>query len=69
MTLGEAVRRRRLMHAYRDRAAANARLTEASSAFRRRAQEQVDAGRPELARPYLEEADLFDSAVRALPAL
>jgi hypothetical protein len=63
------IRRRRLIQAQRQRMAANGALYEAARDLRRRAQEQVDAGHPELAVPYLDEVSLFEDAVRAVPAL
>lgn len=40
----------------------NAELSEAASDLRARAQVFVQTGRPESARPFLEEAELFESA-------
>jgi hypothetical protein len=69
VTVGHLLRRRR---AVRDRAealAANDALFDAARDFRRRAQVQLNAGHPELARPFLDEAELFESAAQRVPGL
>lgn len=69
MTLTDAIRRRRLIHARRERDATNARLRGVGRDLRRQAQAELNAGHPERAQPYLEEARMFEGAVRAVPAL
>jgi hypothetical protein len=69
MTLSEAIRHRRMAHARRDRAVATAALFDTANSFRRQAEAQVNAGHPELAEPFLDEAELFESAARSAPGL
>jgi hypothetical protein len=69
VSVSELIRRRRMIQANRHRLAANDGLFDAARDLRRRAQQQVNAGHPELARPYLDEAELFESAAQPLPAL
>lgn len=65
----EAIRRRRVMHAVRDRAAANAALLSVGRDLRGRAAEELASGHPERAEPFLAEARVFEDAVQPLPAL
>jgi hypothetical protein len=69
MTVTDAIRRRRLIHARRERDAANARLRGVGRDLRRMAQAELNAGHPERAQPYLDEAVVFEGAVRGVPAL
>lgn len=69
MTVGQLLRRRRAIRDQAETLAANDALHDAARHFRRRAQEQINAGHPELARPYLDEAELFDSAVTPVRGL
>lgn len=69
MTVGELIRHRRLVRRTRADAAASAALRATAAEFRARAQQQVDAGHPELARPFLDEAEMFESAARPGPGL
>jgi hypothetical protein len=69
VTWRAALRRRRAVRDLTDALAANDALFDAARTFRRRAQEQLNAGHPELAQPYLDEAELFESATQALPGL
>lgn len=65
----EAVRRRRLIHATRERAARNQALRQVASGLRASAEEEFRAGHPERALPYLDEAAVFEGAVQPLPVL
>lgn len=70
MTSPAAVlRRRRAIARYADRRHANDRLRSVGGDLRRAAQPMLDAGRPDLAQPYLDEAELFESAAQPLPSL
>jgi hypothetical protein len=62
VSVGALIRHRRLVQRTRADAAATAALREAAAEFRARAAEEVAAGRPELARPFLDEAEMFESA-------
>ena len=66
MTVGDLIRHRRLIHRQRADAASSAALREAAAEFRRRAAAQPA---PELAQPFLDEAELFESAAGRRPAL
>lgn len=68
-TLAAQARRRRRVAAHVEALRANDALFEAARTFRRQAQAQLNAGHPELAAPYLDEAELFESAVQAVPGL
>lgn len=69
MTMTQALRHRRAVRDHREALAFNAALTDAASGLRRRAQAQIAAGHPELARPFLSEVALFESAVQPVPGL
>jgi hypothetical protein len=62
VTVGALIRHRRLVQRTRADATASAALREAAAEFRARAAEEVAAGHPELARPFLDEAEMFESA-------
>jgi hypothetical protein len=69
MTAAELIRRRRAVRTHRDALRTNDALWDTARDFRRRAQEQINAGRPELAAPYLDEARLFEGAAQTVPGL
>jgi hypothetical protein len=69
VTAADLLRRRRAVRDHRDALAANDALFDAARDFRRRAQAQINAGHPELARPFLDEAELFEGAVQSVPGL
>lgn len=65
--LGAAValsRRRRAVARQQQLLRANDSLADAARPLRREAQVYLNAGRPDLAAPYLEEAELFESAMQ-----
>lgn len=63
------LRRRRAILRRIERARSNDALFAAGRELRREAQVYVNAGRPDLAQPYVEEAELFESAAQPLPGL
>lgn len=63
------LRRRRMLRDHYDTLRANDGLYDVSRDLRRRAQAQINAGHPERAVPYLDEARLFESAVQPVPGL
>ena len=67
MSPAATLRYRRARLARAETARTRAGLSDAASGLRSLAQEQIDAGRPDLARPYLDEVALFEGAVRRLP--
>lgn len=69
VTLAQLLTRRRAVHRHRLALAANDALFSTARDLRRRAQEEVNAGHPELARPFLDEAELFESAASRPPGL
>lgn len=69
MSTAELIRRRRAVRAHRETLQANDALFMAGRDLRRRAQQLINEGRPELAAPYLDEAGLFDSAIQPVPGL
>lgn len=69
MSPAAVLRRRRAVARYADRLRVNDGLFDAGRDLRRRAQVQLNAGRPDLAQPYLDEAELFESAAQPLPGL
>lgn len=69
MTVAGLLRARRAARDRAETAAADAALCDAARSFRRRAQQQVAAGHPELARPYLDEAEMFEAVVQRAPSL
>jgi hypothetical protein len=70
MTSPAAVlRRRRKVARYTDRLRSNDRLFDAARGLRREAQVYLNAGRPDLAQPYLDEATLFEDATQPVPGL
>jgi hypothetical protein len=69
VTVTELLRHRRAVRDHREALAANDALFDAARDLRRRAQQQINAGRPDLAVPYLDEVELFESAVQAVPGL
>jgi len=66
MSPAATVRLRRAMRTRRETEARNAALRQAGRDLRAQAAGQA---RPELAEPFLDEARMFESAVRPLPAL
>lgn len=62
-----ALRRRRQIARYADRLRSNDALTDAGRDLRRRAQAHLDGGRPDLAQPFIDEAELFEGATQPLP--
>jgi hypothetical protein len=64
-----ALRRRRLVRDHRETLASNGALVDAARSLRRSAQQQINAGHPELARPYLDEAELFEGAIQRVAGL
>jgi hypothetical protein len=69
VTVGQLLRRRRAVRDHRETLMTNDALFDAARSFRRQAQAQVNAGHPELARPYLDEAELFEAAAQGVPGL
>jgi hypothetical protein len=69
VTAAGLLRRRRAVRHRRDALAANDALFDAARDFRRRAQAQINAGHPDLARPFLDEAEMFESAAQSVPGL
>jgi hypothetical protein len=69
MTVTEALRHRRALRDRREALAANDALFTVARDFRSRAQAQINAGHPESAGPYLDEAELFESAAQRVPGL
>lgn len=69
VTVGQLLARRRLVRDRAETLRTNDALFGAARDLRRRAQEQINAGRPELAAPYLDEVALFEGAVQAVPGL
>ena len=61
--------RRRLVRDRAETLRINDALFDAARDLRRRAQAEINAGRPELAQPYLDEVSLFESAVQRVPGL
>lgn len=68
-SFGAHLARRRAVRDHREALVANGALFDAARELRRAAQVQVNAGHPELARPFLDEAELFESAAQAVPGL
>jgi hypothetical protein len=58
------LRRRRLVARHEDALRLNDALFDAARDLRRRAQAQLNAGRPDLAQPYLDEAAVFEDATQ-----
>jgi hypothetical protein len=69
VSVSELIRRRRLIQRNREALRANDALFAAARDLRRAAQQQINAGHPELAAPYLDEVELFESAVQAVVGL
>jgi len=69
MTVAELLRRRRAVAQNESTLRTNDALFDAARDLRRRAQPFLTDGRPELAQPYLDEAEVFESAVDLLPGL
>jgi hypothetical protein len=69
VTAADLLRRRRAVRHRRDTLAANDALFDAARDFRRRAQAQINAGHPDLARPFLEEAEMFEGAAQPVRGL
>jgi hypothetical protein len=64
VTVGDLIRHRRLVQRQRADATSSAALRQAAAEFRARAAAEVSAGHPELAGPFLDEAEMFESAAR-----
>lgn len=62
MSLAATLRHRRAARHAADADRTRAELLGAARGFREQAQRQLDAGHPDLAVPYLDEAELFESA-------
>lgn len=64
------LRRRRAVARYADRLRTRTRLAESAAVLTDAARPYLDAGRPDLAQPYLDEAEVLAEAAREpLPAL
>jgi uncharacterized protein YqeY len=61
--LSEVLRRRRAIVDHEHTLRTNDALADASRALRREAQAYLNAGRPDLAQPYIDEAQVFESAM------
>lgn len=69
VTLSDVLRRRRLMREHEHTLRTNDALADAARDLRREAQAYLNAGRPDLAQPYIDEALTFESAMRRPPGL
>jgi hypothetical protein len=67
--LTELLRRRRAAADHGHARRTNTALAVAAHEQRRLAQQYLDAGRPDLAQPYLDEAALFDAAMSRPPGM
>lgn len=63
------LRRRRAVARQHERLRTNDGLFAAARELRREAQAYVNAGRPDLAQPYVDEAELFESAAQRVAGL
>lgn len=68
-TLGDLLRRRRLVADHEHALRTNDSLAAAAREQRRLAQRYLNAGRPDLAQPYIDEALLFEAAMSRPPGL
>lgn len=64
MSVVEILRRRRAVARHRDTLRTNDALYDAARDLRRRAQADLNAGRPDLAQPFIDEALLFEGATQ-----
>lgn len=62
--LGDLLRRRRAVRRHEDALRTNDALYDLSRELRRRAQAQLNAGRPDLAQPFIDEALMFEGATQ-----
>ena len=69
MTLAGHLRHRRAVRDHEETLRSNDALFGVARGLRRTAQTYLNAGRPDLARPYLDEAELFEGAVQPVPGL
>lgn len=69
MTVAALLRHRRAVRDHAEALRANDALFGVARGLRRHAQEQINAGHPERAVPFLDEAELFESAAQAVPGL
>lgn len=69
MTLGQQLRHRRALRDHEEALRSNGALYGVAQGLRASAQPYLDQGRPDLARPYLDEAELFEGAVQRVPGL
>jgi hypothetical protein len=69
MSLVSALRRRRAIAEHEHTLRTNDALFQAGRELRREAQTYLNAGRPDLAQPYIEEALLFEAATTCPPGL
>lgn len=67
--LADLLRRRRLVAEHEHTLRTNDSLAEAAREQRRIAQGYLNAGRPDLAQPYIDEAMLFEGAMSRPPGL
>jgi hypothetical protein len=67
--LTDLLRRRRLVAEHEHTLRMNDALAESSRALRREAQAYLNAGRPDLAQPYIDEAQVFEAAIEHPPGL
>lgn len=67
--LSDLLRHRRAAAAAHTALVTNDALFDTARALRREAQVYLNAGRPDLARPYLDEAELFEGAAQRPPGL
>jgi hypothetical protein len=63
----DLLRRRIAVARHRDTLRTNDALYEAARDLRRRAQADINAGRPDLAQPFIDEALMFEAATQPLP--
>ena len=64
MSVVDILRRRRAVARHRDTLRTNDALYDAARDLRRRAQADLNAGRPDLAQPFIDEALLFEGATQ-----
>lgn len=69
MTVVELLRRRRAIQRHETTLRTNDGLFDAARDLRRRAQRELNDGRPDLAQPFIDEAELFESAIQRVAGL
>lgn len=68
-TLTNLLRRRRAAVEHEHTLRTNDALARASRDLRREAQAYLNAGRPDLAQPYIDEAQVFEAAIHRPPGM